>query len=65
MNIEVYQRQNEVRFFLTCRAAKSIHCAQNVKTVRLCTEFNESIKNIFFPDMPHIVAFQKIVAHIY
>ena len=22
------------------RAAKTIHCAQNVKTVRLCTEFN-------------------------
>ena len=29
------------------RAAKHIHCAQNVKTVRLCTEFNKSISNIF------------------
>ena len=29
------------------RAAKAIHCAQNVKTVRLCTEFNKSINNIF------------------
>ena len=32
---------------LYSRAAKPIHCAQNVKTVRLCTEFNESINNIF------------------
>ena len=24
-----------------CRAAKTIHCAQNVKTIRLCTEFNK------------------------
>ena len=29
------------------RVAKAIHCAQNVKTVRLCTEFNKSINNIF------------------
>ena len=29
------------------RAAKTIHCAQNVKTARLCTEFNKSINNIF------------------
>ena len=29
------------------RAARTIHCAQNVKTVRLCTEFNKSINNIF------------------
>ena len=29
------------------RAAKIIHCAQNVKTVRFCTEFNKSINNIF------------------
>ena len=29
------------------RAAKAIHCAKNVKTVRLCTEFNKSINNIF------------------
>ena len=29
------------------RAAKTIHCAQNVKTVRLCTEFSKSINNIF------------------
>ena len=31
----------------TSRAAKTIHCAQNVKTMRLCTEFNRSINNIF------------------
>ena len=29
------------------RAAMHIHCAQNVKTVRLCTEFNKRISNIF------------------
>ena len=29
------------------RTAKAIHCAQNVKTVRLCTEFNKSMNNIF------------------
>ena len=29
------------------RAAKPIHCAQKVKTVRLYTEFNKSINNIF------------------
>ena len=29
------------------RAAKPIHCAQNVKTVRFCTKFNKSINNIF------------------
>ena len=29
------------------RAAKTIHCAQNVKTVRLCTEFHKSKSNIF------------------
>ena len=29
------------------RAAKPIHAAHNVKTVRLCTEFNKSINNIF------------------
>ena len=28
------------------RAAKPIHCSQNVKTVRICTEFNKSINNI-------------------
>ena len=33
--------------FYFSRAAKAIHCAQNVKTVRLCTEFNKSINNIF------------------
>ena len=40
------------------RGAKPIHCAQNVKTVRLCTEFNKSINNNF-SDMPHIVAFPR------
>ena len=37
-------------YIYTChhsRVAKPIHCAQNVKTVRLCTEFNKSINNIF------------------
>ena len=33
--------------FRYSRAAKAIHCAQNVKTVRLCTEFNKSTNNIF------------------
>ena len=40
------------------RAAKYIPCAQNVKTVRLCTEFDKSISNIF-TDMPHIVTFLR------
>ena len=40
------------------RAAKTIHCAQNVKTVRLSTEFNKSILQ-HFSDMPHIVAFPR------
>ena len=38
-------------YIYTChhsRVAKPIHCAQNVKTARLCTEFNKSINNIFF-----------------
>ena len=36
--------------FIACvcsRAAKHIYCAQNVKTVRLCTEFNKTVSNIF------------------
>ena len=39
-----------VVYIHTChhsRVAKPIHCAQNVKTARLCTEFNKSINNIF------------------
>ena len=43
---------------IPCRAAKPIHCAQNVKTVRLCTEFDKIIKK-YFSDMPHIVAFPR------
>ena len=35
------------RSFVHSRAAKPIHCAQNVKTVRLRTEFNKSMNNIF------------------
>ena len=35
-----------VKHFVS-RTAKHIHCAQNVKTARLCTEFNKSISNIF------------------
>ena len=37
-------------YIYTChhsRVAKPIHCVQNVKTARLCTEFNKSINNIF------------------
>ena len=45
-------------FFFISRSAKHIHCAQNVKTARLCTKFNKSINNIF-SDMPHIVAFPR------
>ena len=29
------------------RAAKHIHCAQNVKTMGLCIEFNKPISNVF------------------
>ena len=30
---------------LNSRADRPIHCAQNVKTVRLCSEFNKSVAN--------------------
>ena len=53
---KLYSLQNYM--FCISRAAKTIHCAQNVKTVRLCTEFNKSINNIF-SDMPHLVAFPR------
>ena len=38
---------NSMNICLYSRAAKVIHCAQNFQTVRLCTEFNKSINNIF------------------
>ena len=37
----------ELPWYFYSRAAKPIHCAQNVKTVSLCTEFNKNINNIF------------------
>ena len=38
---------SKTEYFTNSRAAKTILCAQNVKTVRLCTEFNKSINKIF------------------
>ena len=52
------QRDFKITTFIDSRAAKHIRCAQNVKTGRLCTEFDKSITN-FFSDMPHIVAFLR------
>ena len=42
------------------RAAEPIHCAQNVKTARLCTGFNKSINNIFL--IYHILWISKMAA---
>ena len=43
----LFSRKRHFNVNAFSRAAKHIHCAQNVKTVRLDTKFNKSINNIF------------------